>query len=169
MKIFRNQTIIGGKEAMKKGAVISECEKYRYKLWRIWDETKPLILWVMLNPSTADATEDDPTIKKLIRLTKLWGYGGFYVGNVFPYRATNPKELKKVGFEIAAKEENWQHLREMNSHCQLRILAHGNPPIKTTNIKTMFDDWHCLKITNSGNPYHPLYLKEDIKPFSYTL
>jgi hypothetical protein len=148
---------------MKKGAVISECGKYRYKLWRIEDETKPLILWVMLNPSTADANIDDATIKKLIRLTRQFGYGGFYVGNLYPYRATDPKELKKVGFEAAAREENWQHLFEMMDKCKIKILAHGNSPIEKPNITSNGedDDWYCLgKITKHGNPYHPLYVKE---------
>lgn len=148
---------------MEKGAVMSECGKYRYQLWRIWDESKPLLLWVMLNPSTADANENDATINKLIRITTKLGYGGFYVGNLYPYRATDPKELKRVGFEFASRTENWQHLRVMHSKCEKRILAHGNSPIEKPNITSNGEDrdWYCLgKITKSGNPHHPLYMKE---------
>ena len=148
---------------MIKGAVISECGKYRYQLWRIWDESKPLLLWVMLNPSTADANENDATINKLIRITTKLGYGGFYVGNLYPYRATDPKELKKVGFEVVAKADNWDHLASMKYKCEKRILAHGNSPIEKPNITSSGEDrdWYCLgKITKSGNPYHPLYMKE---------
>lgn len=149
---------------MNKGAVISDCGKYRYQLWRIEDESKPLILWVMLNPSKADADVDDRTIEKIIRLTRQFGYGGFYVGNLYPYRATDPKELKRVGFKVAAREENWQHLFDMNAKCSMRILAHGNSPIEKPNITSNGEetDWYCLgKITKSGNPYHPLYMKEE--------
>ena len=149
---------------MNKGAIISDCAKYRYQLWRIEDENKPLILWVMLNPSTADANIDDATIKKLIRLTHQFGYGGFYVGNLYPYRATDPKELKRVGFDVVAREENWQHIREMSTKCSIKILAHGNSPIKKPNITSNGEenDWYYLgKLTKSGNPYHPLYIKEE--------
>jgi hypothetical protein len=148
---------------MKKGAVISEDGKYRFQLWRIWDETKPLILWVMLNPSKADANTDDPTIKKIQRFSKQWGYGGMYVGNLYPYRATKPEELKKVGFEVAASADNWQHLYDMKAKCEIRVLAHGNSPVEKPNITSNGEetDWYCLgKITKSGNPYHPLYVKE---------
>ena len=146
------------------GAILSECGTYRYQLWRIWDESKPKIFWVMLNPSTADANIDDSTIRKIRRITTSLGYGGLYVGNLYPYRATDPKELKRVGFEIAAREENWQHLREMNSKCAVRVLAHGNSPIQKPNITSNGEekDWYCLgKITKFGNPYHPLYIKEE--------
>lgn len=149
---------------MKKGAIISEDGKYRYQLWRIWDDSKPLILWIMLNPSTADANKDDRTIEKLIRLTRQFGYGGFYVGNLYPYRATKPSELKRVGFYVASKSDNWLHITEMKDKCAMKILAHGNSPISKPNITNNGEetDWHCLgKITKSGNPYHPLYIKEE--------
>ena len=55
------------------GAEISDCGKYRWKLWRIWDDSKPKILWIMHNPSTADAEKDDPTIRRIINFSKSWG------------------------------------------------------------------------------------------------
>lgn len=151
-----------------KGAVLSECRKYRYQLWRIWDISKPLALFVMLNPSTADENEDDRTIKKLIRFSRKWGYGGFYVGNLFAYRAKDPKELKKVGFEVAFRPDNITHIFEMAEKCELKILAHGNPPIEAPDMREYPYDWHYLKLTKKGNPYHPLYLKEDLVPVSFS-
>ena len=77
-------------------AVISECGKYRYSLTRIWDESKPKVMFIMLNSSTANANNDDPTIRRCINFAKAWGFGDLYVCNIFAYRATNPQELLKV-------------------------------------------------------------------------
>lgn len=143
------------------GAEISDCGKYRYKLWRIWNPKLPMALFVMLNPSKADASEDDPTIRRCIAFAKRSACGGIYVGNVYPYRATDPKELKKVGFDVATRIENWDHIREMAHKCGIKILAHGNSPIKLTNIRVMYDDWYCFGYTQNGHPKHPLFLRSD--------
>jgi hypothetical protein len=118
----------------------------------------------MHNPSKADATESDRTIDKIIRFSKAWGYGGIYVGNLFPYRSTDPKELKRVGNDKALHADNWQYLREMAEECEIKMLAHGNPVFELPAMRTFYSDWHYLKLTNKGNPYHPLYLKEDLMP-----
>lgn len=81
---------------MKKGAIISDCQQYRYALWRIWDETKPFVMFIMLNPSKADAETDDNTVRRCIGFAKSWGYGGIYICNLFAYRSTDPKVLLKV-------------------------------------------------------------------------
>lgn len=146
------------------GASLSPCGKYRFQLWRIWDKSKPLVLWIMHNPSTADETNNDPTIRRLIGFTKYWGYGGFYVGNLFPYRATDPKELLGKSFEEIAPLENIRHTNEMKSKCSLFVLAYGNPIIKDA-IPEFFDaDWMALKVTKDKNPSHPLYLKSGLMP-----
>lgn len=146
------------------GAILSDCGKYRFQLWRIWDASKPLVLWIMHNPSTADASNDDPTIRRIIGFTKAWGYGGLYVGNLFPYRATDPKELLNKPFEEVAPLENFKHTNEMKAKCQLFVLAYGNPIIKDATPEWFDDNWMALKVTKDGNPCHPLYLKLDLKP-----
>lgn len=103
---------------MIKSAIISECGKYRYSLSRIWDENKANVLFIMLNPSTADGDVDDPTIRRCIGFAKSWGYGGIYVGNLFAYRATDPKELLKVENPIGF--ENIHHLMDMYNELPLR-------------------------------------------------
>ena len=75
---------------MKKDAVLSEDRKYRYLLSRNWDDTKPTVLFIGLNPSTADEKEDDPTINKCISYAKSWGYGKVLMANLFAFRSTNP-------------------------------------------------------------------------------
>jgi len=153
---------------MDKGAIVSDCKNYRYQLWRVWDTSKPLVLWVMHNPSTADESKDDPTIRRVIAFTKAWGYGGVYVGNLFPYRATDPKQLLAKPFEQIAPLENFRHLKEMKGKCKLHVLAYGNPIIKDTTPEYFDNDWMALKLTKAGNPCHPLYLKADLKPFLIT-
>lgn len=157
---------------IKKGAVISKCEKYRYQLWRIWDESLPAVMFVMLNPSTADADEDDPTIRRCIGFAKSWGYGGIYVGNLFAYRATNPKEL--LYQEEAEGGFNWPHLLTMEVKCDKIICAWGNYGIvkKLTYKKykpVLRSKSHCLGISKDGAPKHPLYLKGDLKPIPFNI
>lgn len=77
-------------ESIKKGGVLSEYQSYRYRLWRIWDQVKPKVMFIMLTPSTADADTDDPTIRRCIGFAKSSGFGGLYVGNLFAYRSTQP-------------------------------------------------------------------------------
>lgn len=138
--------------------------RYRYQLWRIWDTKKPCVLWIMHNPSIADALIDDPTIRRITNFTKDWGYGGIYVGNMFPYRSTDPKNLLGKPFSEIAPLENIRHINEMKSKCELFILAYGNPIIKDSTPKFFDEDWQALKLTKFGNPCHPLYLKSTLKP-----
>jgi hypothetical protein len=111
---------------MIKDAIISQDEKYRYRLWRIWDQNLPTIFWIMLNLSTADANNDDPTIKKCIGFSEKLGFGGMYIGNLYPFRATNPKDLRdKSESELFGNERNEPHLCEMYNLSTLTIFARG--------------------------------------------
>lgn len=150
-----------------RGAVFSNDRKHRFQLWRIWDTSKPFVLWIMHNPSTATEIEDDPTIRRIIQFSKSWGYGGIYVGNLFSRRATDPKRLKGLKVEELQPIEQMSHTNEMIAKCSLHILAYGNPFDKSFT-REMFDDhWYCLKKTKDGNPSHPLYLKKDLKPIKF--
>ena len=71
---------------------------YRYALWRVWDESLPKLLFIGLNPSTADEINDDPTMRRCIRFAKDLGYGTFIMGNIFGYRSTDPKKIKQIKF-----------------------------------------------------------------------
>lgn len=92
---------------MKKYATLSEDRKYRYTLTRIWDETKPKVMFIGLNPSTADETKDDPTIIRCINFAKSWGYGGLEMTNLFAFRATNPKVMKNEKEPIGKDNDTW--------------------------------------------------------------
>lgn len=153
---------------MEKGAKISDCGKYRYLLWRIWDETKPKALFIMLNPSTADDKVDDPTIRKCIGFCKRWGFGGFYVGNLHPYRTKSPNELFEY-IETAnmagPSKTGQQVVSDISNHCQIAVMAWGNHFFNDDDI---FENSYrrivgylpmvCLGKTKGGYPRHPLYV-----------
>ena len=152
---------------MDKGAIISPCGKYRFQLWRIWDDSKPLCMFVMHNPSTADANVDDPTIRRCMGFAASWGYGGVYIGNLSPYRATNPKDMINVPFSKLLPDDNHMHINDMFSKCRMHVLAYGNPIIPDLKPFRLGGSWHYLKLTKEGNPCHPLYLRKDLKPIKF--
>tara|TARA_B100001094_G_C17999483_1_gene704394 strand:- start:121 stop:579 length:459 start_codon:yes stop_codon:yes gene_type:complete len=147
---------------MEKGAIISDCKKFRYRLWRVWDKTKPKVLFIMLNPSTADENNDDPTIRRCINFAKSWGYGGVFIGNLFAYRTAYPKELKEAGFLIG--DDNESHLKEMKGLCDKVVCAWGNQFEAPSRITSIFDNLYCIELSKTGIPKHPLYLKKELKP-----
>lgn len=148
-----------------RGAVISDCEKYRYVLTRGYNMN--YIPFVMLNPSTADAMEDDPTIRRCIGFARDWGYHGLVVLNLYAYRATDPKELKKLSIEVAIGENNEDYWRHYLRDQEKVVCGWGNNANKEVverfwtfclyhDVRTM-----CLGTTKSNQPKHPLYLKTD--------
>jgi hypothetical protein len=165
MDLFGTNTIVD-----KKMAVMSDDHIYRYMLGRTWDESKPSVLFIMLNPSTADDRLDDPTIRRCIGYAKKWGYGSLYVGNLFAMRATNPKELLTAENPTGETvKENRKYLDEMIDKCSLVICAWGNAPIESETKLPLFknEKFHHLGLTKDGNPKHPLYLKKNLKPIRF--
>lgn len=151
------------------GALFSPCKKYRYRLWRIWDKSKPAVLFIMHNPSTADEVDPDPTITRCINFAKSWGYGGIWVGNLSPYRATDPNDLKGLTPAELQPAVNEQHVQEMMAICPMHVLAYGNPVVAMLKPDLNKYDWHYLKLTKQGNPWHPLYLKSTLKPLKFNI
>lgn len=145
-------------------AVISPCEKYRYKLTRKWADG-PEVLFVMLNPSTADASQDDPTIKRCISFAKDWGFGSLAVANLFAYRTPSPDQLISSEEPIGAENDRWLHGTSVGA--DLTIAAWGNHgqfrgrgrEVAATLIRP-----HYLRLTKLGEPSHPLYLRKDSQP-----
>ena len=119
---------------------------------------------MMHNPSIADAVKSDRTMDKCVKFAKAWGYGGIYIGNLSPYIATNPKDLKQLSIEELQPKENNDHVAFMMNACELHILAHGNPSRAMVVPDRHTNDWHYLELTKYGNPKHPLYLKGNITP-----
>lgn len=152
-----------GKPLLNAGAEFSECRQYRYALWRIWDISKPLIMFVGLNPSTANETEADPTIRSVCRIAKHNGYGGAFMLNCFPFVSTDPKGLR-IDFESTRKNDWW--LYEVSSICNEVVFAWGNFQVVKDNgryvqLSRMFPNAKALSINKNGSPKHPLYCRTD--------
>lgn len=155
--------------AINTGAVISDDGKYRYRLWRIWDDSKPLVLWIMLNPSTADHSINDPTITRCIGFTKNWGYGGMFVGNLFAYRATDPRELHCQRDPYGP--DNSHHVWQMIKECETVVCAWGNYRNANGNLYQLSSllNLRCLGVNKNGSPKHPLYMKSDSELREYKI
>lgn len=153
-------------------ATISPCGTYRYDLTRRWADG-PTALWVMLNPSTADATEDDPTIRRCISFSKREGCGRLAVVNLWAYRSTDPKALltadRPIGPDNGATIERWMQ------EASIVVAAWGAWPLNNRKVSPARSNvealaaYHghqmvCLGTTKAGAPRHPLYVKGD-QPF----
>lgn len=146
-----------------KAARISDCGQYRYWLTRLWAEDDSL-LFVMLNPSTADASVDDPTIRRCMGFARREEFGGVSVVNLYAYRATNPKALLSV--DDAVGPENDSYLRMI----LMEQTRRGHPVVAAWGANADADraaevlnlvpgvNWRCLGTTKSGAPRHPLYV-----------
>ena len=154
---------------VNKNATFSDCRKYRYALSRTWDGKKKTILFIGLNPSTADEKIDDPTIRRCINYAQNWGYGSLLMVNLFAYRATIPTELKNVKNPIG--NDNDLHIVELLKKVDLAVAAWGNEGSllnRDKEVKKLIPNLMCLKINKSGQPAHPLYQKKDLKLIKYS-
>ena len=147
-----------------KNATFSSCRKYRYSLSRIWDKKKKYVLFIGLNPSTADEEVDDPTIRRCANYAKDWGYGGFMMVNLFAYRTTLPPNLKKVKYTVGS--ENDKYIVILSKKADITVAAwgnNGNLYSRDKQVLSLLPNLMCLKVNKSGQPAHPLYLKKDLK------
>jgi len=157
-----------------KSALLSRCGKYRFELSRMWAPEKPPFLFIMLNPSTADANEDDPTITRCINFVKSFGGGSLQVVNLFAFRATNPKELLKAEDPIGEWGDTYiLEQAELTLERGGKIIcAWGTGGVlngRDQEVKELLKDYplYALAVTKGGHPNHPLYLKADRKPITF--
>lgn len=150
---------------LENDAVISECGKYRYLLRRTWDYKKPRALLIMLNPSTADAKQDDATIRSCVRLLAGLGYGSFEVVNLMAFRATNPKDLPTKPSD-AMGAGNANYIESAAGRCDVVVCAWGAHPYASRFVGGALDlsrlhkpAIYCFGKTKAGAPKHPLYIK----------
>ena len=150
---------------MKNTAQLSHCRNYRYALWRTWDDTKPWVMFIGLNPSTADETTDDPTLTRCINYAKAWGYGGVCMANLFAYRATEPMNMKAAQDPIGSDNNAW--LIKLAKQASLVVAAWGNNGGylgRSKQVVALMPHLSCLKVNQSGEPAHPLYQAAKLKP-----
>lgn len=152
---------------MTRTCIVSECQKYRYMLSDTVGRGCGRLLWIMLNPSTADATTNDPTIRRVIDFTERWGYREWAVCNLYAYRATDPSELKRLtpAERFGPQNAFWLH-SEIGIASSI-VVAWGGKRIDPVPSLTYDAAVHCLGLTKSGEPLHPLYLRKSTLPIRW--
>ena len=167
---------------MVRTATISDDGLYRYDLTRRWGEG-PVVLWIMLNPSTADGLQDDPTIRRCIGFTKAWGWNGLAVVNRYAFRSADPKALLSAKNPMGP--ENAAYWRKWFDQAVFAVAAWGawKPPkglppwgVDLSWCNPMHfagrsnTPLYCLGTTKDGAPRHPLYVaaKQQREPWPLT-
>lgn len=151
-------------------AVLSPCGLYRYRLERQVAMDGPVYAFFGINPSTADATEDDATVRKWTGFAKRWGASRFIVGNVFAYRATDVKELAAV--DDPHGPDIGDHITDIITEADILVPCWGNTSKVPPALQEFFDvladalvssgkPVRCFGLTKAGDPMHPLMLGYD--------
>jgi hypothetical protein len=160
------------------GADLSPCGKYRYTLERVWDRSKPTCTFIGLNPSTADCSQDDATIRRCVAFAKSWGCGKLIMVNLWPYRATQPAQMLR---NFDSGDDSWADVFDRNMEVVLdavmeseySIAVWGNHGAKIEDTLMILErsvrfGLHHLARNKSGQPSHPLYLSADLRPKPFT-
>jgi hypothetical protein len=150
-------------------ALFSPCRRYRYELWRRWSSDGRYCMFIGLNPSTADETLDDPTIRRCVRFARDWGFGAMLMCNLFAFRATDPQVMKAEDEPIGSENDRW--LIVNGSAAGIVVAAwgvHGAHLNRGNTVRSLLG-WklQCLGVTKDGFPRHPLYLPLHTKPIHY--
>lgn len=145
------------------GAEFSPCRQYRYSLWRVWAgdlTTARMVAFIGLNPSTADERQDDPTVRRCKAFAQSWGYDGFWMLNLFAFRATDPQVMKACSRPVG--DENDATLKRIHTESSLTVACwglHGSHAGRSEEVLKLLDPpIHCFGMTKGGEPLHPLYL-----------
>jgi hypothetical protein len=126
-------------------------------------------MFIGLNPSTADESKDDPTIRRCIGFTKSWGYSALCMVNLFAYRATNPADMKKVTDPIGPYNDSY--LLTLAEDAGVVIAAwgmHGVYRGRNEVVRNLIPNLNYLRLTKDGHPGHPLYLPSNLTPQPWT-
>ena len=140
------------------GASFSPDGKCRYELWRKWDKNLPMVMFIGLNPSTANESADDPTIRRVKRFARDWGYGGVYMLNLFTYVTAYPEELKTCQNPLLMADE---FLKMYAKDSEKIIFAWGSfyeAKERAIYVIKMFPSAYTLVRNKDGSPRHPLYV-----------
>lgn len=159
---------------MIRSAVISPCGQFRYTLTRSWDAKRPRLLFVMLNPSTADGLVDDRTVAKCVAFATRLGFGSIEIVNLWAFRTKNPMVLRTAGYPVGP--ENDAHIAEACFRANEVICAWGQNARqrgvylpRVAEVLALIDTWAAnppmaLRLSDDGTPWHPLYLAGDSVP-----
>lgn len=156
-------------QEVKNGAWFSPCRKYRYQLWRIWDDSKPLVTFIGLNPSTANESENDATIRVVEGYAKRWGMGGVFMVNCFGFISTDPADLVPLDSDPV----NDYYIMNAANRSAMVVFAWGSFKVvkdkgRDMELARLYPNAQALRVNKDGSPHHPLYLPIDIQPVPYS-
>lgn len=176
---------------VRSNAAISEGGSFRWWLTRDWDLAGGYrVAWLMLNPSTADANTDDPTIRRCMHFSHAWGYGGMVVLNLFPYRSSSPRECaqwanawlkvdRSTAWDVRdTLMQNASYIEKVAAAAKLHMVAWGSNPIDESWMESVLEDYNadgsrfCLGTAANGMPLHPMArgkmrVPDDAKPIPW--
>jgi len=157
---------------MANGALLSDCGKYRFVLWREFEDVDEgyVVNFVMLNPSTADAEKDDPTVRRCMGFARQLGARQLFITNLYAYRATDPKDLQDNGFPVG--QHNDRYLLQHAGCSDIVVCAWGSrgQPERQHHVARLLGSrktLYCLGTTRGGSPRHPLFLAKDTPFLQY--
>jgi len=161
MEQIEQRTPTGAAGAIVRGS-------YRYLLWREWNPSRPRLLWILLNPSLADAATDDPTLRRCVAFSRLWGYGRLEIVNLLPYRSPYPSDLLHAA--DPGGPENDQFIANASQRASAVLLAWGHRGryLRRDQVVLALLARHqmlapqCFGLTKAGCPRHPLYVKATV-------
>jgi hypothetical protein len=147
-------------------AVLSPEEQYRYFLSRSLASEGPKVLFIGLNPSTADAVADDPTIRRCVAFARSWGASAMWMANLFAYRSSSPKALRTAADPIGPQNDEW--IERTVAAADLVVAAWGNDGGLLGRAGRILERHgprlQALRVTRTGMPGHPLYVRGDVRP-----
>lgn len=149
---------------MTRQTILSTDRVYRYSLWREWIGGEGYVMFIGLNPSTADETNDDPTVRRCIGFAKRWGFSALCMTNLFAFRATDPNLMMRSPDPIG--KYNDSHLLNIYNGASLVVAAWGTGGWYLGRDREVFDTlgaMDCLGLTKDGYPRHPLYVRANIE------
>lgn len=167
---MRAQLTFDALDPERSQALFDPSHRYRYWLSRMWDPRLLTVNFIMLNPSTADQYQLDPTVTRCLHYARRWGFGAFIVTNLFAYRSTDPKALYTLDDPVGT--ENDAYLWKAAAQASLRVVAwgtHGALKGRHEAVLALLADYPltALGLTQAGFPKHPLYLRGDAVPVPY--
>ena len=145
---------------MRGEAEFCPASKNRFLLKREWNKSKKKILYIMYNPSKADESKDDPTIRRLINFSKKFDYGGFFVGNLYTFISSNPNKIDR---SKNISKKNIKILIKLINSVSDVVYAWGNNTEEPNFLKKKVKSPMCLGKNKDGSPRHPLYLPSNSK------
>lgn len=153
-------------------AELSPDRLYRYALWRRWGDSSKeefrYVMFVGLNPSTADEVEDDPTIRRCIGFARAWGYDGLCMANLFAFRTKDTGKLLAQADPVGPGNDS--ALLRLSESAAIVVAAWGTLGGhlgRDKAVRKLLPSLHCLRLTKEGHPWHPLYVPKKLTPVPF--